>query len=185
MFSTVRRISSLLNTERAGTKASPAFPVLDLPQLYTRPPASELLSTLNLLKSDLHSWGGIQREQSNGDQQRVRVDEDGVPKYLTGIISSELLWVGNEDVREEIWEAASARLAERSGRSGESSLSRLDMTALRSLWHLFSGRSTFSSDSQFSWIQCINRCPNNPFQIYMSGQDQSRPTTNVLQPSQH
>jgi len=49
----------------------------------------------------------------------VRVDEDGVPNYLTGIISSSLLWIEDDDTRDRIYECASARLAERAGRTGE------------------------------------------------------------------
>ncbi len=49
----------------------------------------------------------------------VRVDEDGVPNYLTGIISSSLSWIEDEDTRDRIYESASARLAERAGRTGE------------------------------------------------------------------
>ena len=43
----------------------------------------------------------------------------GVPRYLTSIISSPLAWIQEEEVREKIWELASVRLSERSGRSGE------------------------------------------------------------------
>jgi len=50
---------------------------------------------------------------------RARVDEDGVPKYLTGIVSSSLSWIEDEDARERIYESASARLAERAGRTGK------------------------------------------------------------------
>lgn len=53
------------------------------------------------------------------------VDEQGVPKYLTSIVGSSLDWIADDVTREQIWEAASARLSERSGRSG-SDISRQD-----------------------------------------------------------
>ena len=47
------------------------------------------------------------------------IDEDGIPQYLTSIIASRLHWIEDEDEREQVWEMASARLSERSGRTGE------------------------------------------------------------------
>ncbi|KAL8825201.1 MAG: hypothetical protein Q9170_007887 [Blastenia crenularia] len=52
------------------------------------------------------------------------VDEAGVPGYLTGIVASSLAWIPDDSIREQIWEAASARLSERSGRSAIPSVSR-------------------------------------------------------------
>lgn len=43
----------------------------------------------------------------------------GVAQYLTSIISSELSWVECPDMKESIWDAASIRLSERSGRMGK------------------------------------------------------------------
>ena len=109
----------LLKRRRADTKISLSPPVLDLPQLYTRPRASDLLSTLDQLSIKPASWDTINRQHLvKGEEKQIQINEDGVPKYLTGIISSSLLWIGDESVREEIWEVTSARLAERSGRSG-------------------------------------------------------------------
>lgn len=89
--------------------------VLDLPQLYTRPTASELLETLQLLAIKPPSW------IHNSSQQKNRalnpISEEGIPKYLTGVVASKLSWV-DEDRREEIWETASKRLSERAGRTG-------------------------------------------------------------------
>ena len=85
--------------------------VLDLPQLYARPTASELLQTLQLLAIKPPSWN------HDSCQQKNQVSEEGIPKYLTGIVASKLTWV-DEDRKEEIWETASKRLSERSGRTG-------------------------------------------------------------------
>ena len=78
-----------------------------------------MLSTLEYLRVKPASWdAGTLRKLQNGDESRSEVNEDGVPNYLTGIVSSSLLWIEDEQAREEVWEAASARLAERSGRTG-------------------------------------------------------------------
>ena len=52
------------------------------------------------------------------------IDPDGVASYLTRIISSPLNWIDDEADKEAIWETASKRLSERSGRSAMPSLSR-------------------------------------------------------------
>lgn len=89
--------------------------VLDLPQLYTRPTASELLQTLQLLEIKPPSW--IHDSFQQRSQALSPVSEEGIPKYLTGVVASKLSWV-DEDQREEIWETASRRLSERAGRTG-------------------------------------------------------------------
>ena len=52
------------------------------------------------------------------------IDPDGVASYLTRIISSPLNWIDDDADKEAIWETASKRLSERSGRSAMPSLSR-------------------------------------------------------------
>lgn len=89
--------------------------VLDLPQLYTQPTASELLETLQLLAIKPPSWIHDSSQQKN--RALNPVSEEGIPKYLTGVVASKLSWV-DEDRREEIWERASKRLSERAGRTG-------------------------------------------------------------------
>lgn len=84
--------------------------VLDLPQLYNHPPATELISALSGLAISPISW-------NDEVQGEPRICEDGIPKYLTTIIASQLAWISEED-REAIWENASRRLCERSGRTG-------------------------------------------------------------------
>ncbi|KAL8924349.1 MAG: hypothetical protein Q9208_004131 [Pyrenodesmia sp. 3 TL-2023] len=92
--------------------------VLDLPQLYKRPTAAELLATLKRLHLKPFCWDDT--EVSEHD----RVEEEGLPSYLTSIIASSLAWITDDVVKEQIWEAASARLSERSGRSAIPSVSR-------------------------------------------------------------
>lgn len=92
------------------TESSPQGSVHDLPQLYTRPSSASLLSTLGRLKVQPAAWGDIAAAS--------QLDEANLPRYLTSIIASSLAWIEEESVREEIWEAASSRLSERSGRTG-------------------------------------------------------------------
>lgn len=95
--------------------------VLDLPQLYTHPPAAELLATLELLALKPASWDPSKSKQDSNLQ--TAIDEDGIPKYLTGIVSCPLSWIDDER-KEQIWEEASRRLSERAGRTGDFSIFR-------------------------------------------------------------
>ena len=92
--------------------------VLDLPQLFTHPSATVLINTLELLVIKPTSWDPKNRLNDRGAE--AVIDEAGIPKYLTGIVASQLSWI-DDGRREEIWEAASRRLSERSGRTGVAS----------------------------------------------------------------
>ncbi|GME23341.1 hypothetical protein K432DRAFT_413249 [Neofusicoccum parvum] len=113
--------------------------VLDLPQLYTRPSAQELLNTLTLLTSEPPSWEGSDTEDEDTPMavksarrqsisatraQPVQINPEGLTTYLTRIIASNLRWIEDDSVKEEIWEAASIRLSERSGRTAMGAISR-------------------------------------------------------------
>ncbi|KAG6999598.1 NADH-cytochrome b5 reductase [Physcia stellaris] len=91
--------------------------VLDLPQLYTRPSAPILFDTLTKLTIKATAWSSESEKCSKGPDSTVAIDEDGIPQYLTSIIASQLRWIEDEHVREQVWEMASARLSERSGRT--------------------------------------------------------------------
>lgn len=95
---------------------STSFPVLDLPQLYRKPSAQTLLAAIALLAVDPPSW--------TGDAKPSAISEDGIPSYLTRIISSPLAWIESDSDKEAVWESASKRLAERSGRTALPSVSR-------------------------------------------------------------
>jgi predicted nicotinamide N-methyase len=109
--------------------------VLDLPQLYTKPSAEELLQTLALLTSAPPSWERnntkdrndnhdiIPREREDEPQARY-VNPEGVTRYLTSIVSSGLQWIHDDEAKEDIWNKASARLSERSGRTAMGAMSR-------------------------------------------------------------
>ncbi|KAF2719838.1 hypothetical protein K431DRAFT_286324 [Polychaeton citri CBS 116435] len=96
--------------------------VLDLPQLYTKPPATTILEALDLLKIEPQTW---QQNPPKAALSRHRLERnEEVPAYLTRIISSSLLWIENGEAKEQIWEVASKRLSERSGRTGMGSFDR-------------------------------------------------------------
>ena len=89
-------------------------PVYDLPQMYSRPKGADILKALELLETRPRSFS-IHPGEGKKNQ---RVVETGVSQYLTSIISSSLSWLQSDEVREAVWDAASARLSERSGRTG-------------------------------------------------------------------
>ena len=80
--------------------------VLDLPQLYTRPSAKTLLATLADLSSEPASWSTTPRSGTPGSRsgtatpftRKRKVKSEGVPAYLTKIISSRLAWLAVLDV---------------------------------------------------------------------------------------
>lgn len=103
----------------AGIYVGSPLTVFDLPQLYQKPPASVLLSVLTQLAIVPSSFSSKQANTS------LDVDEAGLTGYLTRIIASPLAWISSDTEREEIWEAASQRLSERSGRMAMASISRV------------------------------------------------------------
>lgn len=106
----------------------PLIDVLDLPQLYTKPSAEALLDTLALLTSAPPSWDPKDTEQDIGKVQHqresVKVNPEGVARYLTSIVGNSLKWIEDDELKEEIWNQASMRLSERSGRTAMSALTR-------------------------------------------------------------
>ncbi|KAL2858090.1 putative methyltransferase-domain-containing protein [Aspergillus pseudodeflectus] len=95
--------------------------VLDLPQIYTKPSGTELLQTLDLLTIKPRSFGCSAHEPIKGRA----VDPTGLTRYLTSIIASPLTWLDTDELREAIWDAAAARLSERSGRTAMPAMSRV------------------------------------------------------------
>ncbi|KAI9803596.1 MAG: hypothetical protein M1825_001939 [Sarcosagium campestre] len=94
--------------------------VFDLPQIHARPPAPALLEALSLAELDTPSWD----LSDNLTTAKPRIDPDGLARYLTGIVASKLSWIPDESDREKIWEQASLRLSERSGRTAMPPVSR-------------------------------------------------------------
>ena len=111
--------------------------VHDLPQIYTKPSVQSLLDTLALLSIEPRSWectpsltpGSITPRSASGTNtpaglSRKKVRSNGIPQYLTHIISSPLAWIKDDEEKEKIWDTASMRLCERSGRTGMGALTR-------------------------------------------------------------
>ncbi|KAI5291416.1 hypothetical protein KEM54_004861 [Ascosphaera aggregata] len=92
--------------------------ILDLPQLYTRPSEAELLEGLALLAVRPRDF-----TTDAATHDAPQVNPAGVTQYLTAIVSSSLSWLTDE-AREAVWETASARLSERSGRTGMADITR-------------------------------------------------------------
>ncbi|KAK5051620.1 hypothetical protein LTR84_003272 [Exophiala bonariae] len=92
--------------------------VHDLPQLYQKPAASALLDALARLSLKPSPF------VTGGDIPQAQIAEQGVPRYLTQIVSSSLAWIDDDLVKESIWSAASTRLSERSGRNALPDLTR-------------------------------------------------------------
>lgn len=88
--------------------------VLDLPQMYAKPLATDILKALELLATKPRSFGPNPQEVRTGRT----VQPAGISQYLTSIISSSLSWLDSDELREAVWDAAAARLSERSGRAG-------------------------------------------------------------------
>lgn len=57
-------------------------------------------------------------------RKAVQVNPEGVTRYLTSIVSNPLKWIHDEEVKEEIWNQASLRMSERSGRTAMGALTR-------------------------------------------------------------
>ena len=97
--------------------------VVDLPALRTKPSYNKLLKALQNLELPPTTWNGASAQSSTVE---VKLES----QYLLSIVSSDLNWlekpneksVALSDQRDELWELASKRLAERCGRSGESSV---------------------------------------------------------------
>ncbi|KAJ5970157.1 uncharacterized protein N7479_000075 [Penicillium vulpinum] len=94
--------------------------VLDLPQLYQKPSGTDLVKALALLSLQPRTFG------TTADVVKgPAVQPAGVTRYLTSIIASPLAWLDTDELREAIWDAAAARLSERSGRTAMPAMSRI------------------------------------------------------------
>lgn len=99
--------------------------VADLPQVWAKPSARELIESLMKLHVDPPVWNSttprreILEEYHNSAQSR-----QAVATYLSSIIKSSLQWIQDEDERELVWTEASRRLSERCGRAGMGEITR-------------------------------------------------------------
>ena len=92
--------------------------MLDLPQLYTKPTGAEILKALELLRTKPRTFS-ITADPDEQDKDNRWRQSSAATRYLTSIISSSLSWLESDELREDAWDAASARLSERSGRAGK------------------------------------------------------------------
>ncbi|GCB26283.1 protein-lysine N-methyltransferase EFM2 [Aspergillus awamori] len=95
--------------------------VFDLPQIHTKPSGTELIQALDLLTVKPRSFGPVAHVATKGRT----VQPAGVTRYLTSIIASPLAWLDTDELREAVWDAAAARLSERSGRTAMPAMSRV------------------------------------------------------------
>ena len=105
--------------DREDSEHTELMSVLDLPQLYQRPSPETLLAVLDDLALEPPSWDAVPETSC-----KTIVAEEGVPAYLTKIVASPLIWIKDDEAKEKIWETASQRLSERSGRTGRGDLTR-------------------------------------------------------------
>ena len=92
----------------------------DLPQPRQKPAFEDLLEALNKLHVDPPVWNlKISRAEIQHEQDTTVNHRREIAGYLSNIIKSDLLWIEDEDQREELWNEASRRLSERCGRAGE------------------------------------------------------------------
>lgn len=94
----------------------------DLPQTWERPPFETLLACLEGLQLKPPVWNhDARRDDIIAEQEANFTHRREVARYLSSIIKSRLEWIPEDD-REAIWELASRRMSERSGRAGALSI---------------------------------------------------------------
>ncbi|MCJ1309626.1 hypothetical protein MMC25_003286 [Agyrium rufum] len=109
-----------------GSELQP-FHAFDLPPLYTQPSYESLLRSLKSLCVKLEGFDAarvLRRKEVQDSVGRNENEQTGIPRYLTSIISNPLAWIVGDEAREQLWELASLRLSERSGRSAAPSTHR-------------------------------------------------------------
>lgn len=92
--------------------------VFDLPQLYQKPSLDMLHGVLTLLDLPPSTF------DTPSTSDNLSVHPDGITAYLTKIISNPLSWLSSDDDREAIWDVASQRLSQRSGRTAMANMTR-------------------------------------------------------------
>jgi hypothetical protein len=91
----------------------------EFPGLWQKPAFHDLLDCLKKMKVKPPVWGyntsqsDILKAYDATQHQRRQISS-----FLSSIISSNLTWVDTDEQREELWNEASKRLAERCGRTG-------------------------------------------------------------------
>lgn len=102
-----------------------AVSAFDLPQMWQKPAAADLLEALQSLRVDPPVWNlKISRSEILKEQDTTVNHRREIAGYLSSIIKSELAWVDDEEDREAIWTEASKRFSERCGRSAMGEITR-------------------------------------------------------------
>ena len=98
----------------------------DFRQMWQRPSYEELRSTLHSLELSPPVWKhDRQRSDILREQEYMQGHRKGeVTRYLSSIIKSPLLWLEDDEQREEIWSQASKRMSERCGRTAMGDVTR-------------------------------------------------------------
>lgn len=88
--------------------------------MWQRPCATDLLEILRGLELKPPTWSHKRRPSDILEAQAaLGAQKKGeVVRYLSSVIKSPLAWIDDDEQREDIWELASRRITERSGRSG-------------------------------------------------------------------
>ncbi|KAK3947320.1 putative methyltransferase-domain-containing protein [Pseudoneurospora amorphoporcata] len=94
----------------------------ELPHLWQRPAYATLLDVLQRLRQEPRIWGLKESREEILKAQAASMAEAAfnrqeIISFLSSIIKSGLPWLDNDEQREDIWEEASRRLAERCGRT--------------------------------------------------------------------
>jgi predicted nicotinamide N-methyase len=95
--------------------------------VYQKPDAQTLLDVLIKLRKQPRSWK-LHDTSSNVSESSgtstPREEPKQITQYLTSIVGSPLKWIQDDEVKEAVWQEASARLTERSGRTAMSAIDR-------------------------------------------------------------
>jgi len=96
------------------------MPSEELPHLWQKPSCQSLLSCLQTLRVEPPVWG-IQTSRAEileeQEKQQANTPRE-IVTFLSSIIKSSLIWIDDDGEKEQVWEEASRRLAERCGRTG-------------------------------------------------------------------
>ncbi|KAK0631793.1 putative methyltransferase-domain-containing protein [Immersiella caudata] len=105
---------------------SPERPADELPHLWQKPSHEVLISCLKGLRVEPPVWGikTSRKEILKAQEQEQANTPREIVTFLGSIIKSSLAWVDDDDDKEQIWEEASRRLAERCGRTALGEITR-------------------------------------------------------------
>ncbi|KKA28175.1 hypothetical protein TD95_004077 [Thielaviopsis punctulata] len=102
--------------------------VLDFPQPWQKPPFAVLIACLRSLELKPIIWapGTKKQRPQKTAEHRLYTPQHAqeIAIYLAGIIKSPLKWLESDEEREQVWDEASKRISERSGRSAMGDMTR-------------------------------------------------------------